>query len=160
VEEERRGELVEQFLMFIGQIIRGMDTIFRREMEAFEVTWPQFHMLKMIQVCGRVTVTELSNMLMIAPPTASRMIDSLVNKELLEKQKDTADQRVTYIALTPKSEKLLETLLALQNQVMSEVFEGEDIDDLEKNMRDLGRIARRWFEIAERRSKRADGQPP
>ena len=152
MQNDKKAELADQFLLFIGDIVRGMDCIFRREMERFDVTWPQYHLLKVIKTVGRMSVTELSNSLMIAPPTASRMVDGLCNKGLLEKVKDTVDQRVTYVTITGKSESLLEKLLALEKEVMSEAFEGEDPVELERTIRNLSRISGRWFAMSERRA--------
>lgn len=157
MEPDRRREMVEEFLMFIGMMIRGMDTIFRRDMEKYQVTWPQFHLLKLIQARGRCTITELSNMLMIALPTTSRMIDGLCTKELLVKEKDPSDQRLTYVKLPPKSEELLGKLLELQDEVMYDVFKDEDLGELEKHLEALSRIAGRWLETAETRGPKGAG---
>ena len=153
LKSERRAELAEEFLISIGQVIRGMDAIFRREFEEYEVTWPQFHMLKMIKFHGKTGVTDLSNLLMIAPPTASRMINGLTSKGLVVKEKDPSDQRVTLVALTQKSERLMEKLMKLQAEVMIEVFEGEDERELERTITGLKKLSERLFVGGDRKGK-------
>lgn len=148
------SEVAERFGQFVGSIIRGMDAIFRREMEAYEVTWPQFHLLKVVKRSERITVTELSNTLLVAAPTASRMIEGLCSKGLIEKAKDSDDHRVILVSLTPKSEALLEKLLALQRQVMSEVLAGEDPVKVDESLEFLSRLAVRFRALAESNARK------
>jgi DNA-binding MarR family transcriptional regulator len=154
VNAESRSELAEEFLQFIGTVIRGMGAVFRRETEKYDITWPQFHLLKMVKRADRITVTELSNSLMIAPPTASRMIDGLCSKGLLVKAKDSSDQRVTLVKLTPKSQRLLDKLFELQNQALAGVLEGEDIEELRRDITNLSRITDKWLATIETTSKK------
>lgn len=148
-----RGELAERFLSSVGKGMRGMSSIFRKEIERYEITLPQYHLLKLVQGQGSMTVTELGNRLMIAAPTASRMIDSLCAKDLLAKEKDPKDHRVTLVRVTGKSEKLLKRITDLQNEIITEVFKGEDGAELERSIDHLSRIADRWFEAAVKRTK-------
>ncbi len=150
--DDTRAQLAEEFLLFIRQMMRGTYFIFHEELDRHAVTWPQFHLLKVVNTRGEVRVTELSNMLMISAPTASRMIDGLVAKGILAKEKDPEDHRVALVRLTDKSEALLADLMSLQNEVMAEVFEGEETADLERTIHHLGDIGRRWSETSEKRA--------
>jgi len=152
-ESDRREELVEEFMLSMGKIMRGMRAIFRREMERFEVTWPQFHLLKFVRDGDGITVTELSQIMMISAPTTSRMIDGLCSKGLLEKAKDDEDHRVIRLQLTPKSENLLKALTSLQNKILLEVFQEEDAAELERTARHIGRITDKWLEMGEKSEK-------
>ncbi len=152
--DARRIEIAEEFLASFSSMIRGMDAVFRKELESFGVTWPQLHMLKVLERAGRMTVTELSNCMLVAAPTASRMIDFLCAKRLLEKERNVADHRVTYVKPTPESETLLKRLRGLQEQVMMGVFEGESTEDLERNVTILGRMADRLSAGAEIKTRR------
>jgi DNA-binding MarR family transcriptional regulator len=146
---DKREKLVEQFMLSMGKIMRGMRAIFRREMERFEVTWPQFYLMKFVRDSDGITVTELSHIMMISAPTASRMIDSLCSKGLLEKVKDRQDHRITRMQLTTKSENLLKALTNLQNKILLEVLRGEDTAELERTARHVSRIADKWLEMVE-----------
>jgi MarR family transcriptional regulator, organic hydroperoxide resistance regulator len=152
-EDCERQELVEELMLAVGKIMRGMRAIFRREMERYEVTWPQFHLLKLVRSSKGITVTELSHTLMISAPTTSRMIDGLCAKGLLEKEKDTRDHRVTRLRLSDKSESLLKTLTELQDEILLEVFADEDKATLRGTVSHLSRITDKWLEIGESREK-------
>ena len=155
--EHERSRLADEFLGFIGTMMRGTRAIFRRELEACDMTWPQFSLLKVVKKhSGRMTVTELSNSLMVAPPTGSRMIEGLCSKGLLAKEKDPDDHRVTLVVLTEKSRGLMDKLIELQSQVMSEVLEGEDTRELARNMKSLKRIADKWLAVAEKKARKGE----
>ncbi len=152
-EDSGRQELVEELMVSIAKLGRGMRAIFRREMERYEVTLPQFHMLKFVRDSDGITVTELSHMLMISAPTTSRMIDGLCSKGLLEKEKDEQDHRVTRLRLSTKSEGLLKALTDLQNKILLAVFKEEDDAELERTVRHISTIIDRWLQIEEETEK-------
>lgn len=152
-EDTRRQELVEEFVLSVGKMMRGMRAIFRREMERYDVTWPQFHVLKFVRDGDGITVMELSHMLMISAPTTSRMIDGLCSKGLLEKEKDAQDHRVTRLRLSAQSQGLLKALTDLQDKILLEVFAEEDSAELERTVSHIGSITDKWLEIAGNREK-------
>ena len=158
MQKDCREETAEEFLRSVGGIIRGMSAIFRKEMERYEVTWPQFYLMKAVSRDGGMTVTEVSNRMMFSAPTASRMIDSLCAKGLLKKVKDPGDQRVTRVLLTPGSEELVATITTMQDRIMMEIFSEEDDDDLERTVRHLVRISDRWLRAGEEKMKRSSGE--
>jgi DNA-binding MarR family transcriptional regulator len=149
-----RSELIAEFLQSFGTMVRGMNAIFGRELESYGVTWPQFHLLKVVKRSQRVTVTELSNSLLVAAPTASRMIEGLCSKGLLAKEKDELDHRVIIVRLTPESSSLLDRLLKLQNEVARAAFSDESTKDLEKVAKSLGRVAGKLHGTAERKVRK------
>lgn len=156
MQEERIKGLAEEFLASEGRIMRGMRAIFRREMEEYEVTWPQFHLLKSVSGGEAVTVTDVAQRLMVSAPTASRMIDGLCSKGLIEKVKDDDDHRVYKLKLSARSESMMGALTDLQDRVMCDVFKGEDLDELERTVEHLGDITEKWLEMVEKTAKRSD----
>jgi len=153
MKEDNGKELADEFLAGIGKAMRGMGAVFRKELEGHGITMPQAHMLKVVGQRGEVTVTELSHMMMIAAPTASRMINGLCGKGLLKKAKDRTDHRVSRVRLTGKSRRLLANIRDLQSEIFVEVLEGEDRDEIEACVHRLGEMADRWCEIAEKRAR-------
>lgn len=152
-EDSKQEELVEELMLSVGKMVRGMRAMFRREMERYDVTLPQFHMLKFVRDGDGITVMELSLMLMISAPTTSRMIDGLCSKGLLEKEKDEHDHRVTRLRLSAQSEGLLKALTDLQDNIWLEVFAEEDTAELQRTVSHIGRITDKWLEIAGNREK-------
>jgi MarR family 2-MHQ and catechol resistance regulon transcriptional repressor len=140
LKNDKRAELAGEFMLSIERLIKGTAAIFRRVLEDYDVTLAQFHLLMVVKGHGRTTVTEISRLQMIAPPTASRMIDGLCAKGLLEKEKDPSDHRITRISLTGKSKRLVTDLTERRAAVLTEVFKSEDEKDLEQTVCHLGKI--------------------
>ena len=152
--DSRHTELANEFMADVGRIMRGMRFNFRKQMERYEVTWPQFHLLKLVKHNDGITVTELAHYMMISAPTTSRMVDALCSKGLLEKAKDSEDHRVTRLKLGERSEALMDELTELQDKVMLLVFREEDESELERTVQHLGKLTNRWLEISESEAKK------
>ena len=45
----KRKELADEFMADVGRIMRAMRFNFRRQMERYEVTFAQFHLLKLVK---------------------------------------------------------------------------------------------------------------
>ena len=151
---DKREVLAGEFLLSIERLMKGTGVIFRAVLEDYDVTHAQFHLLMVVKGQGKTTVTEISRLLMIAPPTASRMIDGLCVKGLLEKEKDTSDHRVTRINLTNKSKRLVKDLTERRARVLTEVFKGEDEKELEQTVCHLGRITDSCLNTMETRARK------
>jgi MarR family transcriptional regulator, organic hydroperoxide resistance regulator len=154
MDTDSSSDRATEFLAHFGAMIRGMDAVFRREMEAYDVTWPQFYLLKVLDRAGSMTVTELSGSLLVAAPTASRMIDGLCAKGLLAKTRGARDHRVAVVSLTARSRKLVGRLLELQRQIMRSVFEGESDEDIDTTIKSLGRYVSKLHTVAGARAGR------
>lgn len=128
-------------------IMRCAGTVLHREMEKYGVTWPQYHLLKVVRFYGDIPVTSLSNRLMITAPTASRMIDNLCSKGLLIKEKDSTDRRITRVRVSGEGEKLAKKMDARMRRALADIFEREDLRELEKLSMQLSRIADKWSNL-------------
>ena len=154
MKNDKRAKLAGEFLLSIERLMKGTGVIFRSVLEDYDVTHAQFHLLMVVKGGGKTTVTEISRLLMIAPPTASRMIDGLCAKGLLKKEKDTSDHRITRVSLTGKSKRLVTDLTERRARVLREVFRGEDEKELEQTVGHLGRITDSCVSTVETRARR------
>jgi len=131
MDNAERLELADQFLENFRATVRATRVIFRHEVERHGVTWPQYGMLRMVKRQGPVTITELSSLLNITLPTASKMIDILCSKGMLERAKDQEDHRVTNLKLTASSLNLLKKINKQQSEMIAEAFGDADQAELE-----------------------------
>jgi DNA-binding MarR family transcriptional regulator len=154
LKNDKRESLASEFLLSIERLMKGTGVIFRSVLEDYGVTHAQFHLLMVVKGRGKTTVTEISRLLMIAPPTASRMIEGLCAKGLLKKEKDASDHRVTRISLTGKSKRLVTDLTERRARVLTEVFKGEDEKELELTVSHLGRITDSCVSTVEARARK------
>mgnify|MGYP000651644832 CR=1 FL=1 len=65
-----------------------------------ELSVAQIHVLSIIRQNGRVSMTELANLLGVSPPSASAMVDRLVEKKLLTRESNPEDRRKVVVSVT------------------------------------------------------------
>ena len=73
-----------------------------------EFTLPQYRVLMLVKHRGSMSISELRNQLKIAQSSASEMVERLVQQNLLSREKDPNDKRITLFKLSKKAEKILE----------------------------------------------------
>ena len=151
MKKEQRQEMMEKLIESMGVVMRIRGAVFREELERGGVTFPQFHLLKMVGVHGGMTVSELARMMLVAPPTASRMIENLCSKGLLERSKDEKDQRITRVGITSGGKGVVRKIDELQASVLLELMEDEDEMELKTFTDMLDKFVSRWSEASGKR---------
>jgi DNA-binding MarR family transcriptional regulator len=73
-----------------------------------DLSLPQFHTIMIVRAIGRVTITELSDRLGVSPPSASAMVDRLVEKGILNREHSTEDRRKVMVQISPNAIKGIE----------------------------------------------------
>jgi len=73
----------------------------------------------------RGTVNLIGERLIDRMPNVSRLLNKLLDKGLIRKDRDLSDQRVVYIKLTPEGEKIAEKGRALFDQVQYGITDEE-----------------------------------
>lgn len=131
MERDRREELAERLAESMAVIMRSRGNALRRVAGRYGITPPQFFLLKMLNAHGEMTVTGISEVMMVAAPTASRMIANLCEKGWLERRKDPANRRVTLVRLTRKGKGLLHRVGEMQKEQFLELIEQEDFREIE-----------------------------
>ncbi len=110
--------------------MRMRGSVFRRAMGEHGVTGPQLFLMKMVGTHGEMSVTGVSEMMMVAAPTASRMIDGLCARGLLQRRKDPRNRRATYVSLTREGEKVMRRMWEMQKTEFLRLMRDEDREGL------------------------------
>ena len=71
-----------------------------------ELTFAQARALFMLAARKELTVSQLAKLLDVGNPTASVLVQQLVERELVTRTEDNADRRQTIIRLSPKGEEI------------------------------------------------------
>jgi DNA-binding MarR family transcriptional regulator len=66
---------------------------------------PQIHMLLRIRNQGQCTISELAALLDVSPPSVSAMVDRLVDKGALVRERSKEDRRVVAVQLSDNASK-------------------------------------------------------
>jgi len=80
------------------------------------------HLLLYMKDGGKTRVTDLSDMMMVSKPTASRMINTLCDKGLVRKKTDERDRRLVFLMLTAKGDRVLSEIQARQREMLSRLL--------------------------------------
>ncbi|HML50459.1 MAG TPA: MarR family transcriptional regulator [Propionicimonas sp.] len=96
-----------------------------------ELTMQQFRVLGFIVKDPGMTGHELGVSLGVSAPTASGLVDRLVEKGLLERADDATDRRIRRLHITEEGMALTRQLDSLLQRAMIEVIKNTTVEDLE-----------------------------
>ncbi len=103
----------------VWQLVRQIQLFERDQIAIFGYTSSQYYMLLEISKSPNVAMNELSRKLNVAISTATRVIDKLEKKGLIERDRAEADRRVVLVSLTKTGSEIL----ALIQQGVSQYYE-------------------------------------
>jgi len=85
-----------------------------------ELSSAQMNMILMIRVRRTVSVTQLASLLNVSPPSASAMVDRLVDRGLLTRTPSSEDRRKVVIQVSPEA---IEEISRVEEKVLSAFVE-------------------------------------
>ena len=94
--------------------------------------------MKLLEQAGTLHVAEIGDRLQIARPQMTRLIDKLVDLNIVERQTDTADRRTINITLTSKGRDVLQEHNHRVRNAIKETLScltDEELDDLSASLR-------------------------
>lgn len=91
-------------------------------LEKAGLTFPQTMLLLELQKSGRLSMGELSQRLGITQGVTTRMIDLLLEKGLVERNRDKADRRVVMVAPTAQGSGIARQMVKFNRARMGEVL--------------------------------------
>lgn len=85
----------------------------------------QLHAIMKIKYSGQVNMTELAEMMDVSPPSASAMVDRLVERGLLVREHSTEDRRKVVVKISPgameNSREIENTLLTFFVSIVEKI---------------------------------------
>ncbi len=91
-------------------------------LEEMELTFPQTMLLLELRVMGECSMGELSRRLGITQGVATRMVDRLVERGLVERRRDKADRRVVRVTLAQKAEGIAKRIENENRERLKQLF--------------------------------------
>jgi DNA-binding MarR family transcriptional regulator len=102
--------LAEEMWAITKDLFKFLQFRDRDSMTACGLSVAQCYTLEAIGSQGQLTLNNVAEALYITPSTASRTVDDLVRKGLVERCQDPADRRAVCLSLTPPGQALFEAL--------------------------------------------------
>lgn len=112
----------------IGFLLNDTARLFRRSFNARTkesgITALQWRLITYLKRHAGIRQGPLAELIEVEPITLSRMIDRLVEAELVERRADPADRRAWQLYLTPRAGDLLNGMRATADALTAEATEG------------------------------------
>ena len=90
--------------------------------EDIELSFPQALLLLELNEAGTISMSELSRRLQVTQGVATRMVDRLLEKDMVERERDKVDRRVVLVTLAPKGKKLAGEMERINKMKIKELF--------------------------------------
>jgi len=101
--EEAARELLEVVPIINREIRSEM-----RSRRSPDLTVPQFRTLAFVNRNVGTSLLEVANHLGLTPPSASRLVDGLIERSMITREDYPADRRRIRLTVTPRGQKILE----------------------------------------------------
>ena len=103
-----------------------------------DLSMAQFNLIVTVRNQGEITLTELAEKLDVSPPSVSVMVERLVERGLLVRERSSADRRKVIIQVSPDEDH---HIAELEESIVATFVELVD---------ELGpETARKWYEVLE-----------
>jgi DNA-binding MarR family transcriptional regulator len=105
-------QLAELIAAFMGRVHRESSSQWFQVVEELDLSLTQLKMLSLLDGAGELGVKETGARLGLSLPAASRAVDHLVQRGLLERREKEADRRCRLVQLTSAGHAVVERLTA------------------------------------------------
>jgi DNA-binding MarR family transcriptional regulator len=102
----------------------------------------QLHVLGVLRDVGPITVSQLASRLAISPPSASAIVDRMVDGGLIVRERGEEDRRLVSVWLAPAGEAALKAAIGGRRGWLERVLGQLDDDELADTVRVMKRLER------------------
>ena len=134
------GELLKQFLI-------DLQSLFRTQFKKLNLTLSQIILISSIPIDG-IDMTTLSIKIGVDNSTLTRLIDILMKKGIVQKNRSSQDRRSYIISVTKKGELLQSKIEDEIDSFVSKLFRNtrlEDQEELKKSLSSFHWIVSKYF---------------
>lgn len=138
-------DLIQQFLGSAHIFSTAIEDVVEKEIllqaAGETLTHSQFRLLKLVAQTEARTIRDVAKFLAVSNAAASKAVDRLVRKGMLNRSESKSDRREIALALTRQGEELLARYDALKNDKLSDVFGRFSASDLRRVSSLLDRLS-------------------
>jgi DNA-binding MarR family transcriptional regulator len=132
-------ELVTEILKIAEDIVSVVPLGIPLEYLNSDMTIAQLRILLVLQTQGPSRMSSIASVTGVTLPTATGVVDNLVRKELVIREKDPQDRRLVICKLSPEGQELINKLWMSGRFQMENLLDGLNLEQLEK-AREVARI--------------------
>ena len=120
-----------------------------RHVAKYGVSIVEFRSMRILYQYKKLTVNQLAQKMSLTSSRITRIIDGLVNKQIVIRTTGEKDRRVFYLSLTPKGEKLANDLIQDHNRIHEEILNNipvESHQSMIEILKQLNKAVEVWLE--------------
>ncbi len=122
----------QEALTLLRQIIKSTDMQDKEISRCTGLTLPQLMVMETLQLTAPLTTGDLAKEIFLTQATVTSILDRLVKKGFVTRERGTTDKRKVWISLTTDGETLMKGAPKTQQDTFSRRF--DDIQDWEQSM--------------------------
>jgi DNA-binding MarR family transcriptional regulator len=113
-------------------------------MSDVELSLPQSLMLLELNQAGTLSMKELSQRLQMNQGVATRMVDRLLEKDMVKRRRDKVDRRVVLVSTSVKGKRVAEEMERVNKTKIMELFQAVSIKEREDFLNFLKSLERHF----------------
>jgi DNA-binding MarR family transcriptional regulator len=117
-----REVLVDEVLTTLDEMMSYRRRAFCAQPLHRDISMPQFYILMTLQERDRTTMSELATLLQVSMPSASSIVDRMVDHGLIERVRDEDDRRVVHVGISDHGRALVEEISGLRRDEMQRLL--------------------------------------
>jgi len=134
-------ELIERYQTAINQVYRRVNLILKDKIHS-DITTDQFSTLHYIIKNAKCTSTDVANEFGIGKSAVTAQINRLVDKELIERERDEEDRRVVYLHVTEKGVNFVNYTEKALYGVLGDYLKNFEKDEIYTFIQSLEKLAK------------------
>jgi DNA-binding MarR family transcriptional regulator len=126
-----RAELIQRILSRSGSFFPNLSPGRELAWQSVDLTMQQLKALMRVTTADGATSGQIARKLGVGLSTVTGIVDRLTEQDLVTRQEDREDRRITRILPTPRARALVDDLLRYRNEVVTEVLSRLDVAQLQ-----------------------------
>lgn len=125
MESDARLQVVNDFLGSSHVFSLAVKELMEKEARdslGTEVTLSQLKLLKLVSMTKAEKISDVAGFLGVSHPAASKAVDRLVRRNLVDRREDKDDRRAARLSLTRTGQRLLNRFIEIENKTMRGLF--------------------------------------
>jgi DNA-binding MarR family transcriptional regulator len=114
IDEEIKTEFMNDRHRFIANMVftsGWMKNQFADFLKPYGLSSPQFNILRILRGASDwKAMNDVKDLMVEKSPNTTRLVDKLLNKQLIKRKRSASDRRVVYVAITPVGLDLLKEI--------------------------------------------------
>ena len=115
--------MIHQSLGFlIGSASRWSKRLFDQTLKEYDITAVQWAILKHLEECGKCSQNQIAESLYMDKASVGTIIEKLIKKEMVTREKSEDDRRAYHVFLTKKAKQVVQDLTSTAEETNEKSF--------------------------------------